>query len=90
MRVQHTGAKNACRGTPPLAWKISGTLGWTARTAVMTRSAYGRLNSANWSGDRWCAHESNSCTTCAQSPLECPGPTAQALRSIRQLSHLCV
>lgn len=43
---------------------MSGVAGWRARTPSMTRCAYGRLNSRNCSGDRWCAHESNSCTTC--------------------------
>jgi hypothetical protein len=32
----------------------------------MTRSEYGRENSANCCGDRWCAQLSNSWITCAR------------------------
>jgi hypothetical protein len=43
---------------------MTGTCGYFALMPAATRSAYGKLNSANWAGDRWCAHESNSWITC--------------------------
>ena len=52
--------------TPPLAWKMSGVSGYFALTVAMTRSEYGRENSANCCGDRWCAQLSNSWITCAR------------------------
>lgn len=56
---------------PPLAWKMRGVSGCCALTPSMTRCAYGRLNSRNCCGDRWCAHESNSCTTCSGGAHTC-------------------
>ena len=56
---------------PPLAWKMRGVSGCRALTPSITRCAYGRLNSRNCCGDRWCAHESKSCTTCSGGAHTC-------------------
>mmetsp|Transcript_25313 Transcript_25313/g.40491 ORF Transcript_25313/g.40491 Transcript_25313/m.40491 type:complete len:268 (+) Transcript_25313:221-1024(+) len=64
--------------TPPLAWKMSGVSGYFALTVAMTRSEYGRENSANCCGDRWCAQLSNSWITCAPQSIWWQTYTARA------------